>query len=142
MAKKFNIKKLDIKGIAVNTVGNFGGGYAAIKANKIQKIKDMQPWVRGLIKLSIGALLPPVLTPYVKDKTLQSGLEGFGAGMRTIGGLEIASKFDTSIPAIEGGSDVMGNVMFDEEYTRSGVSGSDDVLGGTQRTNSGTVINM
>ncbi len=137
---KFNIKKLNLPGLAISTLGNVGGGYAAIKANKIAKIKEMVPWKRGLIKLGVGAVVKAFAPQYVKDKNILGGVEGFGEGLCTIGGLEIASKFDTSIPAIEGNGDVLGQVYFDERYT-SPMSGT-DVMGATDQGSGGVVVNL
>lgn len=133
---KFNIKKLDLKTTAVRAVGVSGGAYAAIKANKIGAIAKLQPWIRGLIKVGSGALISAVAPQLVKQKTMAAGLAGVGDGIIAIGAIECASKFDTSLPAISGG-DVMGQIYFDESYTRP-MTGT-DVMGATDGS---TVINM
>jgi hypothetical protein len=126
---KFSIKKLDLKTTAVRAAGVSGGAYAAIKANKIEAIKSMEPWKRGLIKIAAGALISAVAPQVVKDKTMQTGLAGLGDGIVAIGAIEAGSKFDTSLPVLAG-NDVMGAINFDESYN-SPLSGTSDVLGTT-----------
>lgn len=142
MAKKFNLKNLNLGGILSKNIGGAGGAYAAIKANKISALATMLPWKRGLIKMGVGVLVPILYDQLAgkgkKDDLLKSGIEGLGVGMFSIGGIEVGSKFDTSLPVIAGTDPVMGNVLFDESYTNS-VSGTGRTMGGVDRA---SVVNM
>ncbi|MEO5681453.1 MAG: hypothetical protein ABIQ88_02365 [Chitinophagaceae bacterium] len=122
------MKKIDIKGIALKVGGIGAGAYAAVKIDKIAFVGNLSPMVRGIGKVALGALLPVI----AKQKP-GSILEHVGNGLISIGALQLASKFDTSI-SIAGLGELpsLGQVYYDEAYTAgvgaSSTLGSDDVL--------------
>lgn len=122
------MKKFDFKKIAMTTAGVAAGAVAGTIANK--PMANMNPKIRGAIKIAVGAVLPELM-PKVEL------LKGVGAGIIATGAIDIYQGF-TSISGVDGiGNDDMSIGAEDmaigaEDYiiTDTNVSGIDDEMNG------------
>lgn len=122
--------KINIQAQLLKIAGIGGGAYASVKLNKLAFVKKQKPALVGVGKIIIGAFLPGFI-----GKGKQAGIaENVGDGFIAGGALDLASAFDKTLPSslpatVTGVNDVMGRVVFDEDYLRNNVSGNNDVMG-------------
>ena len=114
-------RKLDFAKIGMKAVGLGAGGVATKVIDRI--LPNLNPKIRAIAKVAIGALAPPFIAPRSQL------VEHIGDGMITAGVMELAGSL---IPGLAGFDDTIGDeYIIDEDYSTAGVGADeDDALGG------------
>ena len=123
MAKKFDFKKIGMK-----VAGVGAGAVVGLLANK--PLVNMNPKIRGAIKIAVGAVIPELM-PKVDI------LDGVGAGIIASGAIDLYTSFtggtvsgtDDDISGMPGDLAISG----DEDYRMTGIGGDEiEGLGGDE----------
>lgn len=101
------MKKFDFKKIAMKVVGVGGGAVAADLLNK--PMANMNPLIRGGIKVVAGAVLPELMPK-------QPILEHVGCGIIASGAIDISQKFLGGAAAEAATSGIEDDQFSEEQY--------------------------
>jgi hypothetical protein len=127
---KFNKKKItDVAmNIGVRAVAAPAGAIAASALEKIAFIANLNPWIKGIGKIIIGAAIPEFHNK-PNDK-MSTGLAAFGAGFSAVGGLDIAKTVMPGLVSgvVSGTENVVNGLTVDTEYSTEKV-GDKEVVG-------------
>lgn len=128
------MKRLDFKKAGMQVIATGAGAVAGKVLNK--PLSNMNPKLRGFMKIVAGALLP----------SLSKGdfMQGFGHGLVAIGAAEIVTEFMPNLAGIGESDTVMTDVGFVEqsdtvsgdEMYESRVYGDDDGVFGSDTVTS------
>lgn len=110
--------KFDFKRIGMKAVGVGGGAVAGEFANKL--LANMNPMLRGGLKMAAGAILPEVIP--MKDKTL---VDSLGSGIIASGAIDIYNNLGRGAAASGIGDDL--DQFVEEDYVTD-ITGIDDAL--------------
>ncbi len=113
------MKKFDFKRIGLRIAGVTAGAAAGTLANK--PLVNMNPKLRGVIKIGIGAILPELAPKgdFLKD---------VGAGIIATGAVDLLGAF---APALVSGLDGIGEVGETASDFVNGI-GADDMVNGSE----------
>lgn len=82
------MKKVNIKAIGIRVAGVSVGSVAGAAANKIQFVQNLAAWMRGGIKIGVGAILPSFAKAKPGDFVTSAS-----DGLISVGAIELANAF-------------------------------------------------
>ena len=117
--------------VGIRAVAAPAGAIAASALDKIAFVANLNPWLKGIGKIIIGAAIPEFHNK-ANDKG-SIALATFGAAFSGVGGLDIAKQVMPALVSGAGNPDIMSGITVDEDYEHRAadkVSGKNGVVGG------------